>query len=384
MPGPLAGVRVVELAAIGPVPFCGMVLADLGADVVMVDRPGGPPAFLTAAHQVLRRNRRSIAVDLKQPAGVEATLRLADRAHILIEGYRPGVAERLGVGPKTCQERNPRLVYGRMTGWGQDGPLAQAAGHDLDYIALAGALGLIGDPTQPPPVPLNLLGDFGGGGMLLAVGVLAGLVEAGISGTGQVVDAAMVDGTAVLLAMTLGMRAAGQWSGGRGGNLLDGGAPFYRSYRCADGRYVAVGALEEPFYAALLDGLGLAGDPSVPNRWDASQWPALQSLFEKRFAAATRDEWAQRFAGTDACVAPVLDLDEAADHPHLAGRGTYQRDGATIAPAPAPRFSRTANALPTPAPAAGAHSRDILGECGYSAEEIGTLLTSGAVASAPE
>ncbi|BCJ35113.1 CoA transferase [Actinocatenispora thailandica] len=380
MQGPLAGFRVVELAGIGPAPFAGMMLADLGADVVRVDRPGGQSVPLAAGHRVLARNRRSLAVDLKQPDGVAVVRRLVAGADALIEGYRPGVAERLGLGPDECLAANPRLVYGRMTGWGQTGPLAQRAGHDIDFIALAGALGLVGDADAAPTVPLNLIGDFGGGGMLLAVGVLAALLGAGRTGRGQVVDAAMVDGAAVLLSMTLGMRSAGMWGAQRGRNLLDGGAPFYAVYRCADGGYVAVGALEDPFYAALLDGLGLAGDETLPPRADRAAWPLLRDRFATVFAGRTRDEWAAHFAGTDACVAPVLDPDEAAAHPHLAQRGTYRHDDGVLQPAPAPRFSATPAGTPTPAPAAGAHTDEILAELGYPDADRAALHAAGTVA----
>jgi alpha-methylacyl-CoA racemase len=379
MAGPLAGVRVVELAGIGPAPFAGMLLADLGAEVIRVDRPGGRSTPVDAAHRILGRSRRSVAVNLKHPDGIAVVLRLAGHADALIEGYRPGVAERLGIGPDECLAANPRLVYGRMTGWGQDGPLARTAGHDIDYIALAGALGLVGRSAETPTVPLNLIGDFGGGGMLMAVGVLAALVSARGTGRGQVVDAAMVDGTATLLAMLLGLRNAGAW-GPRGTNLLDGGAPFYDAYRCADGNYVAVGALEDPFYAVLLDGLGLDAG-SVPDRADAAAWPALRQTLAATFASRTRDEWAARFDGTDACVAPVLDPDEAAEHPHLAHRGTYLRDAAgELQPAPAPRFSATPPAAPTPPPEPGADTTAVLTEAGYTEPELAALVETGAVA----
>jgi alpha-methylacyl-CoA racemase len=378
MAGPLDGVRVVELAGIGPAPFAGMLLADLGAEVVRVDRPGGTAGAVDAAHRILGRGRRSVAVNLRDPAGAGVVLRLVAGADVLIEGYRPGVAERLGLGPDACLAVNPRLVYGRITGWGQDGPLASRAGHDIDYIALAGALGLVGPAGGKPTVPLNLIGDFGGGGMLLAVGVLAALVSVRGGGAGQVVDAAMVDGTAVLLAMLLGLRAGGLW-GPRGGNLLDGGAPHYDAYRCADGGYVAVGALEEPFYAALLAGLGLAGD-TLPDRADPAAWPELRRRFAAAFATRTRDAWAAAFAGTDACVAPVLDPDEAADHPHLAARGTYRRAGGLLQPAPAPRFSATPADLPAPAPATGADTDAVLAGLGLSPTEITALRDAGTVA----
>ncbi|GAA4213829.1 CaiB/BaiF CoA transferase family protein [Actinocatenispora rupis] len=379
MAGPLDGIRVVELAGIGPAPFATMLLADLGADVVRVDRPGGRSTPVDAGHRILGRGRRSLAVDLKHPDGVAVVLRLVGTADALVEGYRPGVAERLGVGPEPCLAANPRLVYARMTGWGQDGPLAQRAGHDIDYIALAGALSLVGRRGEAPTVPLNLIGDFGGGGMLMAVGVLAALLGARTTGRGQVVDAAMVDGTATLLSMLLGLRAAGMW-GERGGNLLDGGAPFYDAYRCADGGYVAVGALEDPFYRELLAGLGLADDATLPPRDDPAQWPALRERLAAAFATRTRDEWADRFAGTDACVAPVLDPDEAADHPHLAARGTYRRDGGLLQPAPAPRFSVTPPSVPEPAPAIGAHTTALLAELGYDEAARAALTASGAVA----
>ncbi|HEY3502452.1 MAG TPA: CaiB/BaiF CoA-transferase family protein [Actinocatenispora sp.] len=379
MAGPLDGIRVVELAGIGPAPFATMLLADLGAEVIRVDRPGGRATPVDAGHRILGRGRRSVAVDLKNPDGVAVVLRLAGTADALIEGYRPGVAERLGIGPEPCLAANPRLVYGRMTGWGQDGPLAQRAGHDIDYIALAGALSMVGRRGEAPTVPLNLIGDFGGGGMLMAVGVLAGLLGARISGRGQVVDAAMVDGTATLLSMLLGLRAAGMW-GERGGNLLDGGAPFYDAYRCADGGYVAVGALEDPFYAELLAGLGLSGDDTLPPRDEPARWPELRERLAAVFATRTRDEWADRFADTDACVAPVLDPDEAADHPHLAARGTYRRESGLLQPAPAPRFSATPPGVPAPAPAVGAHTTEILAELGYDGDARAALVTSGAVA----
>ncbi|MGA8117178.1 MAG: CaiB/BaiF CoA-transferase family protein [Actinocatenispora sp.] len=379
MTGPLAGIRIVELSGIGPAPFAGMLLADLGADVVRVDRPGGRPPTVDAGHRVLDRGRRSVAVDLKHPDGIAVVLRLVSAANAVIEGYRPGVAERLGIGPDECLGVNPRLVYGRMTGWGQDGPLAQSAGHDIDYIALAGALGMIGRADEPPTVPVNLIGDFGGGGMLLAVGVLAALLGARNTGRGQVVDAAMVDGTALLLSMLLGLRSAGLWRE-RGANLLDGGAPFYDSYRCADGGYVAVGALEEPFYTALVAGLGLTDDPSLPSRDDPTTWPELRKRLGAAFATRTRDEWAAHFAGTDACVAPVLDPDEAADHPHLTARGTYQRVDGLLQPAPAPRFSGTPTRMPAPAPTVGAHTGEVLAELGYQPDERAELLAAGAVA----
>ena len=345
--GPLAGLKVVELAGIGPGPHAAMVLADLGADVVRVDRPSGGLQLGDPAVDPTLRGRRRVSADLKDPAGRETVLRLVEHADVLLEGYRPGVTERLGVGPADCHARNPRLVYGRMTGWGQDGPLAPRAGHDINYIALTGALHAIGRAGDRPVPPLNLVGDFGGGSMLLLVGVLAALWEAQRSGRGQVVDAAMVDGSSLLVQMVWGMLAQGMWRDERGSNLLDGHAPFYDTYTCADGRHVAVGALEPQFYAALLAGLGLDGE-DLPAQYDQSGWPALRARFTEVFATRTRDEWAEVFAGTDACVTPVLSFAEAREHPHLAARGTIvERDGVPQA-APAPRFSRTAPAVPGP------------------------------------
>ena len=336
MSGPLAGVRVVELAGLAPGPFACMVLADLGADVMRVQRPGAE-APLT---DVLGRGRSSVEVDLKSPAGVEAVLVLAEGADVLVEGFRPGVAERLGIGPDTCLALNPRLVYGRMTGWGQSGPRAQEVGHDINYLALSGALAAIGRAGEPPTVPLNLVADFGGGGMLLAVGVLAALVERSSSGRGQVVDAAMVDGVALLTTFLHGLRAAGAWGDERGTNLLDGGAPFYDVYATADGGYVAVGALEPEFYAALLEGLGLETS-SVPSREDTSTWPDLRALFSSAFASRTRDEWVEVFSGTDACVTPVLGPGEAPSDPHAVAREAFVELDGVVQPAAAPRFSRT-------------------------------------------
>ncbi|GLY04305.1 CaiB/BaiF CoA-transferase family protein [Actinoplanes sp. NBRC 101535] len=331
--GPLSGIRVVELAGLAPGPFGCMLLADLGADVVLVDRPGG-----TGLDGPLQRNRRVVTLDLKSPDGVAEMLSLAARADVLVEGHRPGVAERLGLGPDVCQNLNPRLVYARMTGWGQSGPLAAAAGHDIDYLAVAGALEPLGRPGQRPHAPVNLLADFAGGGMLLAVGVLAALLERERSGRGQVVDAAMVDGSALLTTFLHGMIAGGAWSGGRGGNLLDGGAPFYDTYETADGRYVAVGALEPRFYAALLRGLEVV--PATEQQ-DRDGWPELRRLFAARFRTRTRDEWEQVFTGADACVSPVLSPTEAPRHPHNVARGTFVDVGGVVQPGPGPRFSRT-------------------------------------------
>ncbi|MBK7720914.1 MAG: CoA transferase [Austwickia sp.] len=338
MSGPLDGLRVLELAGIGPGPHAAMMLADLGADVVRVDRPGGLRLTPPGVNDHLLRGRQYVDADLKSADGVALVLSLAESADVLIEGYRPGVAERLGVGPRDCLERNPALVYARMTGWGQDGPWAQRAGHDLNYISVTGVLGAIGGGA--PVVPLNLIGDFGGGSMFLVVGILAALVERSRSGQGQVIDAAMVDGVAVLSQFVWALRAAGQWSDAPGTNLLDGGSPFYDCYRCADGRYVAVGALEPAFYAALISGLGL--DPAtLPDREDPSQWPALRAVFTATFAGRTAREWAAVFEGTDACVTPVLTLDEAAEHPQVAARGSVLSWDGVVQAGTAPRFSRT-------------------------------------------
>ncbi|MFI1603534.1 CaiB/BaiF CoA transferase family protein [Streptomyces griseofuscus] len=342
--GPLGGVRVVELAGIGPGPFAAMLLADLGADVVRVDRPG-PGLGIDPAHDITNRNKRSIVVDLKSPDGAARVLDLAERADILVEGYRPGVAERLGVGPADCHARNPRLVYGRMTGWGQDGPLAERAGHDVSYIAVTGALGMIGRPGEPPAVPANLLGDYAGGSLYLVVGVLAALHHARATGTGQVVDAAIVDGTAHLSAMIHGMLSAGAWQDRRGANLLDGGCPYYGTYETADGGHMAVGALEEKFSAEFLRLLGL--DDLQGARSDLTRWPELRAAITARFRERTRAEWTALFADSDACVAPVLSLREAPHHPHLAARGTFTDHGGITQPAPAPRFSATPTAVRT-------------------------------------
>ena len=373
--GPLAGVRVVELAGIGPGPYACMLLADMGADVVRVDRPGGGGLSL-GGYDVLDRGRRSVAVDLKSPAGAEVVLRLAEQADVLVEGFRPGVAERLGVGPDTCLGRNPRLVYGRMTGWGQDGPLAARAGHDLNYAALTGALAAIGEPGRKPVPPLNLVADFGGGALFLVTGVLAALVERGRSGQGQVVDAAMVDGATSLMALFYGLRHAGLWQDERGTNLLDGGAPFYDTYACSDGGWLAVGALEPQFWAALVQTLGLE---DLPPQHDVAGWPELRRRLTEAFATRTRDEWAEVFDGVDACVAPVLTLGEAASHPHIGARGlVVERDGVPQ-PAPAPRFSRTPSQLGRGPSTVGRDTRDALQDWGFDSDEVQALIDDGAV-----
>ncbi|MCZ2805710.1 CaiB/BaiF CoA-transferase family protein [Modestobacter sp. VKM Ac-2983] len=375
--GPLAGLRVVELTGLGPAPFAAMLLADLGADVLRVDRPGARPPTPGVEHDLLARGRRSVAVDLKDPDGAELVRRLAERADVLLEGFRPGVTERLGIGPQECLARNPRLVYGRMTGWGQDGPLAATAGHDLGYIAVTGVLHAIGRAGGPPQVPLNLVGDFGGGAMYLVVGVLAALLEARASGRGQVVDAAIVDGTAHLATMVLGMLAGGAWQDTRGVNLLDSGVPWYDVHETADGRHLAVAALEPQFYAELVDRLGLAD--RAPDRADADP-EVLRGLFADAIRRRTRDEWVEVFAGSDACVAPVLSFAEARDHPQLAARQTYvERDG-VVQPAPAPRFSRTPATLDRPPSRAGEHTRAALSDWGLTG--VDALLAAGTVVQA--
>ncbi|GGY37680.1 CaiB/BaiF CoA transferase family protein [Streptomyces anulatus] len=337
--GPLTGVRVVELAGIGPGPFAAMLVADLGADVVRVDRPGGAGLGIDPASDLTNRNKRSVLLDLKSDEGPARVLDLVERADILIEGYRPGVAERLGVGPEACLARNPKLVYGRMTGWGQDGPLAERAGHDIAYLALTGTLSMIGKPDEPPVVPANLVGDYAGGSLYLVVGVLAALQHARAHGEGQVVDAAIVDGAAHLATMIHGMLAAGSWQDRRGTNLLDGGCPFYGTYATSDGGHMAVGPLEGQFYAEFIGLLGIAD--AFPDRWDLARWDELRAAVTERFLTRTRAEWTEVFDGTDACVAPVLSLTEAPHHPHLAARSTFVEHSGLTQPAPAPRFSAT-------------------------------------------
>ena len=365
MGGPLQGVRVVEFAGLGPGPFCGMLLADLGADVVRIDRRGARGGLIGAlgTTSLLDRGKRSIALDLKDDDDLRVVRALVRRADVLLEGFRPGVMERLGLGPDDLLAEHPALVYGRITGWGQTGPLAPSAGHDIGYIALTGALGASGRPDERPAPPINLLGDFGGGGMFLALGAVAALLHARTTGQGQVVDAAIVDGTAVLTTMIHGMLDAGAWRDQRGVNLLDTGAPFYDVYRCADGQFVAVGALEEQFYAALLDGLGLAGDESLPDRTDPRQWPALRERFTEVFASRTRAEWWTVFAGTDACVAPVWSLVEATRDEHNTERGVFVEVDGQVQPGVAPRFSATPGAVGR-VPTADEHGEEIRAELG--------------------
>ncbi|HQR25879.1 MAG TPA: CaiB/BaiF CoA-transferase family protein [Nocardioides sp.] len=373
--GPLAGLRVVELAGIGPAPYACTLLAELGADVVRVDRPGG--GGLGDLAPDLNRSRPCVAVDLRSAGGREVVLRLADQADVLVEGLRPGVTERLGVGPEVCLERNPRLVYARMTGWGQAGPLSQRAGHDITYAALTGALHATGSPEKPVQA-VNLVADFGGGSMFLLVGVLAALHERSSSGRGQVVDAAMVDGAASLMTMVYGLFGSGLWRDERQANLLDGGAPFYDTYVCADGRHVAVGALEPQFFEELVERLGVA-DRIQGHQLDATRWPEHRAVLAEAFLARTRDEWAAVFEDTDACVAPVLGLAEAPGHPHLAARRVFTEVDGRLQPRAAPRFSRTPGPEPTPARPAGADTRSALTAWGFTAEEVADLLVAGVV-----
>jgi alpha-methylacyl-CoA racemase len=378
--GPLTGVRVVELAGIGPGPFCAMALADMGADVIKVDRAGSvrDPAA-TPSPMLWDRGRRSIGVDLKNPDGVATVLRLVEQADVLIEGFRPGVTERLGLGPDECLARNPRLVYGRMTGWGQDGPYASAAGHDINYIALSGALNAIGRRGEAPVPPLNLVGDFGGGGMLLALGVCAALVEAGRSGTGQVVDAAMVDGAALLTTMFHAFRAMGTWRDERGTNMLDSGAPFYDVYETADQKYVSIGSIEPQFYAELLRLGGMGDDPDLAVQMDMARWPEMKAKVADVFRTKTRDEWCALMEETDVCFAPVLSFSEAAQHPHNVARATFTEIAGSVQPAPAPRFSRTPSAVQRPPAWPGQHTEEALIAWGFSDSEVAKLRDAGAI-----
>jgi alpha-methylacyl-CoA racemase len=371
MAGPLIGIKIIEIAGIGPGPFAGMMLADMGADLIQVERPG---IMRLGGGTILDRGRRSIAVDLKNPGGPEVVLRLVEGADALIEGFRPGVCERLGIGPEACLTRNPRLVYGRMTGWGQDGPLAPAPGHDIDYIAVAGVLHAIGSHGGPPVPPLNLLGDFAGGGMMLAYGVVCALLERGRSGVGQIVDAAIVEGAAIIAAMIHPYAGRG-WNEERGTNMLDGGAHFYNVYECADGRHVAVGAIEPQFYAALVKGLGLDAE-DLPEQMDPATWPALRERFAGMFVTKPRDEWCSMLEGTDALVAPVLTMTESHAHPHNVSRRVFDAEGN---PQPAPRLSRTPGAPGIPPLAPGADTDSVLAGFGFDAEEIERLRSSGAV-----
>ena len=337
---PLAGIRILEFAGLGPAPYGGMLLADLGADVLLIERPG-PAELFGVPHPPVDRGKRSLVLDLKQASSVDLCLAAVEKADVLIEGLRPGVMERLGLGPDVALARNPRLIYARMTGWGQDGPVAQTAGHDLTFLALTGALQAIGPADVAPAPPLNLVGDMGGGGTFLVIGILAALLERQKSGLGQVIDAAIIDGTVSQLAMILGLRGGGLWDRPRGQNLLDGGLPFYRTYRCADGKFIAVGALEPQFFRELIRRLDLDPWTYLPRQYDPSHWPTLHREFEAIFAGKPRDEWASLFEGSDACVVPVLDFEEAARHPHNAARSTFIEADGKLQPSPAPRFSRS-------------------------------------------
>jgi alpha-methylacyl-CoA racemase len=381
--GPLSGIRVVEVAGIGPAPLGCMLLADLGAEVVRIDRPRGPGLSLVPYRgDTLTRGRRSVAVDLKADGGADVVRRLAERADVFVEPFRPGVAERLGIGPDELLARNPSLVYARMTGWGQDGPLAARAGHDIDYASVVGVIGAIGEPGRKPVPPINLLADFGGGSMFLVTGVLAALVERATSGRGQVIDVAMVDGVATLSAMVHSHLAAGIWQDERGTNLFDGGAPFYDTYECADGEYIAVGAIERQFFAELVRVLGV--EDRVPRQHDRERWPEMRALFAETFRTKPRDEWAAVFDGVDACVAPVMRLTEAVDHPHVKARGSLVTIDGVTQPAPAPRFSRTPGEIQRPPRNPGEDTTETLLDWGFDADEVERLFTTGVVAQPEE
>jgi len=376
MPGPLEGLKVIEMAGLGPAPFCAMMLADMGAEVVRIERPGA--AGTGRRFDILARGRRVLALDLKKPAAVDAVLRLVDRADVLIEGFRPGVMERLGLGPDICLARRPTLVYGRMTGWGQTGPLAQAAGHDINYIAISGALHAIGKPDEPPVVPLNYIGDFGGGAMMLAFGILCALHHARDSGRGQVVDTAMTDGAALLSAMMYGMKAAGEWSNRRGENMLDGGAHFYGTYACADGKHIAIGSLEPQFYALLLERTGIS-DPAFSAQHNRQDWPLLKQRLAQVFMTRTRDEWCALMEGSDVCFAPVLDWDEAPRHAHNVARQAFVTVDGVVQPAPAPRFSETPAGMPRPASPGQEDRNGIFSDWGLPAELVARLRQDGVI-----
>ncbi|MGZ6014036.1 MAG: CaiB/BaiF CoA transferase family protein [Caulobacteraceae bacterium] len=367
--GPLTGLKIVEFAGIGPGPFCGMLLSDLGADVIRIDRKGGgrggSPTDITS------RGRRSVALDLKSPAAIEACLKLFESADAVFEGFRPGVMERLGLGPDVALKRNPKLVFGRMTGWGQTGPYANAAGHDMNYIAITGALHAIGTEEKPIP-PLNLVGDFGGGALYLAFGLLAGVIHARETGQGQVIDCAMSDGAASLMAMFYGFKAAGAWKDQRRSNLLDGGAHFYDTYQCSDGKWISIGSIEPQFYALLLEKTGIT-DPEFAKQMDRSAWPALREKLAAAIVKKTQAEWRKIMDGTDVCFAPILDLDEAPKHEHNVARKTFVEVGGVTQPAPAPRFSATPGVIQGPPPAIGAHDREALRDWGFSDAEIAAL-----------
>ncbi|WP_374346643.1 CaiB/BaiF CoA transferase family protein [Phenylobacterium sp.] len=372
--GPLTGLKIVEFAGIGPGPFCGMLLSDLGADVVRIDRKGqgrASPADITS------RGRRSIGLDLKNPASIETCLKLFETADVVFEGFRPGVMERLGLGPDVALKRNPKLVYGRMTGWGQFGPYAQAAGHDMNYIAITGALHAIGTKDKPVP-PLNLVGDFGGGALYLAFGILAGVIQARETGKGQVIDCAMSDGAASLMAMFYGFKAGGGWTEERRSNLLDGGAHFYDTYQCADGKWISIGSIEPQFYALLLEKTGIT-DPAFAAQMNRGEWDNLRAKLAEVIATKTQSQWCEIMDGTDVCFAPVLDLDEAPKHKHNVARQTFVELGGVVQPAPAPRFSETPGAIQGPPPAIGAHDVEALSDWGFSKDAIDALKSAGAL-----
>jgi alpha-methylacyl-CoA racemase len=382
MAGPLAGFRILEIAGIGPGPFCAMMLADQGAEVIRIDRPGGGKGGVTGGDErknFLNRSRQSLAVDLKSAQGIALVLELIAKSDGLIEGFRPGVMERLGLGPAVCLAANPRLVYGRMTGWGQDGPMAAAAGHDINYIALAGALHACGRAGDKPVPPVNMVGDFGGGGMLLAFGMVCALLETSRSGLGQVIDAAMIDGSALLMTMIHAFAAMGLWRDERGVNLLDTGAHFYEVYETADGKFISLGAIEPQFYAEFLARAGLADDPDLKQQMHVANWPALKRKLTDVFKSRTRDAWCAVFDGTDACVAPVLSLSEAPQHAHMAARGVFTTAFGLAQPAPAPRFSRTPADPPRQPALPGEHSAQILARFGYSQDAIDRLRAEGTI-----
>ena len=372
--GPLNGIKILEVGGIGPGPFCGMMLSDMGADIIRIERKGGL-SLTEAKFDILTRNRRSISINLRNPDGVDAFLRMVEQVDALQEGFRPGVMEKLGIGPDVCLERNPKLVYGRMTGWGQDGPLAKAAGHDINYIALSGALHAIGRKGQKPVPPLNLVGDFGGGGMLLAFGMVCALLEAQKSGSGQVVDAAMIDGSATLMAIIYGLYAAGFWSNKPGTNLLDSGAHFYDTYETADEKFVAIGSIEPQFYDLLLK-LAEIDDPDFMNQLDFKLWPQLKEKLATVFKTKTRDQWCEIMEGSDVCFAPVLSMSEAPQHPQNEQRKTFTQIDGVLQPAPAPRFSKTAPEIKNPPPTPGQDTDTVLNEFGFSADEIDALRSA--------
>lgn len=380
--GPLEGVKVIELAGIGPGPFAAMMLSDMGATVIRVERSGsvrgGDPA--DPPKDSLTRGRQSIGVDLKNPEGIETVMKLVEQADVIMEGFRPGVTERLGLGPDDCLARNPAIVYGRMTGWGQEGPYASAAGHDINYIALAGALEPIGRAGEKPTPPLNLVGDFGGGGMFLAFGIACALLEAKNSGKGQVVDAAMVDGAATLMSMFWGMKAMGFWQPERGTNMLDTGAPFYDVYETSDNKFISIGSIEPQFYSELLRLSGLGELDDFPNQMDRGQWPAMKETVAEIFMRKTRDEWCELMEHTDVCFAPVLSMEEATEHPHNVERGTFTEVGGVTQQSPAPRFSRTKPEIQGPASHPGQHTDQVLADFGFDADAVAQLRESGAIA----